>query len=278
MKPMINIEVNKASLAAEEKLEKLLEANIAVWVLRWKKQSMFDQKMFGIQDIEIVRHENPNTNEIHYIQKPAPTNVLVFVADSHGVATAYLCDTERNREVLAGHFFANIFDIVSKMTQDGVVNGVIARKEIELLAKKLNIVKPVSRDMGFLRSIANRRARIDKKVAEQRAIYDQPSAATVTPAKTPSAKADPALPTTKEEIEAAVLEQNKLLVNHLKAKKGAKWQESKEYKDIIQAEINRLVKIAKNPPAEEGEEEPTGATEDPAGSGEGQPAAGALVS
>lgn len=291
MKPGINIQAPASQLADEEKVEKLLEANISVWVLRWKKQTWQDPKIFGVENIEIVAVDNINENTVDFVKKPGIHSILRFVSEQKsGVATAYMADTNKNRNILASHFFAGPFDIVQKLTPDGVLNAVTSKNEIKALAQKQGFKKPVTRDAGMAQAMLARRTRIDREMAIKRG---EASPGTTGRPSEPPAQAPPetpppppgpgqagppptppekpaGAPLSKEEVLAAVLEQNNLLVNHLKKKKGDKWNTCKEYKDIILAEVDRIFAEAEKATAEKAEEE-AGEGEG-AGAGAGAPA------
>jgi hypothetical protein len=240
MKARTSIRMNRQTVSLDKKIDLLLEAGQNVFQLRWRKQVFQPPKMFGIEDFIISPVDDPRNKRRTYNRQTMTNPALVFTPDEDGVAIAYLIDTPRNRVFLALHFYnTEFFEIMSMLTPDGTVPGRDVKTEMLKIVKEMNIEPANPADSAIAIGLEQRRRYIDEQMRKAGKVSPEAPASPPT-SPYPTSEPKPLAPATKEDVEAAIVVKQAILVSHLKKKHGAAYKRTKDYKETIGFEVDRV--------------------------------------
>jgi len=227
-------------MSQEKRLSILLEQGHNIWVLRHRKLSQYPVTIHGFDDYEVRMHKSPNSDEIRYAKEFRPQTYISFEPNEEGVATAYCVETERNKRIIAKHFYSNQFEVMEIMTPAGVIPHLQALAQVRQLVTDLGVKKPANDDM-FARHLKDLRGGAADKAPI--AIEGKPTATTqaADPAPTPP-PAYKTLAECQKVAEDRVMELQEPMIKFLKQKHGENWKKQGEYKSVIKVQIDTMAK------------------------------------
>lgn len=234
LKPAVR--VKNSGIALEKKLSILLENGHNVWVLRHRKLSQYPVTIHGFDDFDVRMHKSPNSDEIRYVKDFRPQTYIAFEPNEEGVATAYCIETERNKRIIAKHFYSNQFEVVEIMTPAGVIPHIQAVAQLRQLVTDLGITKPKNDDQFSKHLNALKTGAADRKPL---AIEPKPAVDT---APLPPPPAYKTLAECQKAAEDRIMELQEPMIKFLKQKHGDNWKKQGEYKAVIKVQIDAMAK------------------------------------
>lgn len=230
-----------APMTPEKRINLMLEHNINVFILRWKKVHEFKTSYFGFEILRFIKRVSGPTRETTMTPR-FERGELWFEPDENDVPVAYAADTPHNRQVLAMSFYSSHYVISGLIKPDKTVSAVDIQKEIEDLALKGGIVKPKARKLVgvYGDTIAPERETPQTKVTLEpaKSVFGSEAKLKETMAEATRLTVDECF----QKAEADVYGRYKGLIQKLQKEQPKFWKSSKYYKDVVEVEVLEDVK------------------------------------